>query len=244
MSTVLMTGGHSGLGLVGARALAMRYGCDLILAGRNRERVETGAQQLRAETGVTVAVLALDLNSLASVREAAASCRTLLQSYGARDAKLNGIICNAGAQLPGPVTYSADGYETTFAGNCLGHFLLVNLLLDSMAAGGRIVWTASGTHDPALLDGKSVGKAAEPDATALAQQGRDGKPMSSGRRYASSKLCTILYAYELDRRLRLAAAPLASIAYDPGFLPDMGMGLGRPPFSGLRSSSSCWARWA
>ena len=42
MPTVLMTGGHSGLGLVGARTLAKRYGCDLILAGRNRERVEKG----------------------------------------------------------------------------------------------------------------------------------------------------------------------------------------------------------
>ena len=125
-------------------------------------------------------------------------------------------------------TYSADGHETTFAGNCLGHFLMVNLLLDSVASGGRVVWTASGTHDPALLDGKTVGRAAEPDARALARQGRDGKPISGGRRYASSKLCTIMYAYELDRRLRLAGAQIASIAYDPGFLPDTGMGLGAP----------------
>ena len=97
-----------------------------------------------------------------------------------------------------------------------------------MAAGGRIVWTASGTHDPALVDGKSVGKAVDPDANALAQQGRDGKPISGGRRYATSKLCIILYAYELDRRLRGAGTPIASIAYDPGFLPDTGMGLGAP----------------
>ncbi len=126
------------------------------------------------------------------------------------------------------MTYSADGYEETFAGNCLGHFLLVNLLLDSVAADGRIVRTASGAHDPALLDGKSVGKAVDPDAKSLAQQGRDGKPISGGRRYATSKLCIIMYAYELDRRLRRAGMPISSIAYDPGFLPDMGMGLGAP----------------
>ena len=95
-------------------------------------------------------------------------------------------------------------------------------------ANGRIVWTASGTHDPALLDGKSIGKAVAPDADALAQQGRNGKAISGGRRYATSKLCTILYAYELDRRLRRAAASISSIAYDPGFLPDTGMGLGAP----------------
>ena len=235
MPTVLMTGGHSGLGLVGARTLAQRYGCDLILAGRNRDRVETGAQQLRAETGVRVEVLTMDLSSLASVREGARGCKAMLQGAGANDGKLHGIVCNAGAQFNGPATYTADGYEQTFAGNCLGHFLLVNLLLDSVAPGGRIVWTASGTHDPALLDGKSVGKAMEPDAKALAQPGRDGKPISGGRRYATSKLCTILYAYELDRRLRQAGSPIASIAYDPGFLPDTGMGLGAPAI--FRSSA-------
>jgi NAD(P)-dependent dehydrogenase (short-subunit alcohol dehydrogenase family) len=106
--------------------------------------------------------------------------------------------------------------------------LLVNLLLDSSAPGGRIVWTTSGTHDPALMDGKAVGKAAEPDAFALAEEGRDGRPISGGRRYATSKLCIVLYAYELDRRLRRAGIPIASIAYDPGFLPDFGMGLGAP----------------
>lgn len=224
MPTILMTGGHAGLGLVGAMTLAKSYGCDLILAGRNRERVKKGAQQLRAETNVRVSVLALDLNSLDSVRKGGMECKAMLPN----GAKLQGIICNAGAQFHGPVTYSADGYEETFAGNCLGHFLLVNLLLDSVATDGRIVWTASGTHDPALLDGKSVGKAVEPDAKSLAQQGRDGKPISGGRRYATSKLCTIMYAYELDRRLRRAETPIASIAYDPGFLPDTGMGLGAP----------------
>jgi NAD(P)-dependent dehydrogenase (short-subunit alcohol dehydrogenase family) len=190
--------------------------------------VEKGAQQLRAETGVRIEVLIMDLNSLDSVRTGAQRCKVILQPTTANDARLHGIVCNAGAQSHGPVTYSADGYETTFAGNCLGHFLLVNLLLDSVASGGRIVWTASGTHDPALMDGKSVGRAAEPDARTLAQQGRDGKPISGGRRYATSKLCTIMYAYELERRLGRAEAAVASIAYDPGFLPETGMGLGAP----------------
>ena len=225
MSTVLMTGGHSGIGLVGARTLVARYGCDLILAGRNLERVEKGAQQLRADTDARVEVLAMDLNSLQSVRDAAAECKTILKRRGET---LQGILCNAGSQSNGPVTFSVDGFEETFAGNCLGHFLLVNLLLDAMAPGGRIVWTASGTHDPALMDGKSVGKAVEPDADALAQQGRDGKPISGGRRYATSKLCIILYAYGLDRRLRRAGTQVSSIAYDPGFIPDTGMGLRAP----------------
>jgi len=228
MPTVLMTGGHSGIGLVGARTLAGRYGCDLILLGRNANRVEQAARQLRAETGAKVRVLEADLSSLDSVREGAAKCKVMLRDATANGGKLRSIVCNAGAQFSGPTTYSAEGYEQTFAGNCLGHFLLVNLLLDSVAMDGRILWTASGTHDPDLLDGKAVGKAVAPDANALAQQGRDGKPISGGRRYATSKLCIIMYAYEMDRRLRRAGTPIASIAYDPGFLPDTGMGLAAP----------------
>ena len=219
MPTVLMTGGHAGLGLEGARTLAKRFGCDLVLAGTQSERIEAAAQQLRTETGVNVQVLDLDLNSIASVRVGASQCKAMLKGR-----ELESIVCNAGAQFKGPVSYSADGYEETFAGNCLGHFLLVNLLLDSVAPEGRIVWTASGTHDPASMDGKTVGAAVEPDAEALTQEGKNGKPISGGRRYATSKLCTILYAYELDRRLRRAGVPVASIAYDPGFIPETGMG--------------------
>ena len=230
MPTVLMTGGHAGIGLEGARTLAKRFGCNLILAGRNPERVERVAEQLRTETGARVEVLELDLNSLASVRAGATQCKAMLKADASNHGMLASIVCNAGAQFRGPVSYSADGYEKTFAGNCLGHFLLVNLLLDSVATGGRIVWTASGTHDPASMDGKTVGAAVEPDANALVQEGRNGKPISGGRRYATSKLCTILYAYEMNRRLRRAGTTVVSIAYDPGFIPDVGMGRMAPSF--------------
>ena len=107
----------------------------------------------------------------------------------------------------------------------LGHFLLVNLLLDAVSAGGRIVFTASGTHDPESMDGKMAGGAVEPDAQALALDGKNGvKPISGGKRYATSKLCVILFAYELDRRLRHSQSSLASIAFDPGQIPETGLG--------------------
>ena len=49
MPRILMTGGHAGLGLVAARTLVERFGCELILAGRSLERLEGAARQLRAE---------------------------------------------------------------------------------------------------------------------------------------------------------------------------------------------------
>ncbi len=222
MPTVLITGGHEGIGLAAAKQLASGPRLNLLLAGRSLARVETAAQQIREQYGVTVSTIQLDLSSLASVREAAASCQAMLSS-GQIDS-LQAILCNAGAQFQGPISYSPDGYEDTFATNCLGHFLLMNLLLDRVSENGRIVFTTSGTHDPDTMDGKMVGPAVEPDAQALAAEGKNGaKPISGGRRYTTSKLCLILYAYELDRRLRRSGSSLASIAFDPGFIPETGL---------------------
>ena len=184
--------------------------------------MERAAAQVRATHGVRVSAVKLDLSSLASVREAAAQCRAMLDS-GEIDS-LQAILCNAGAQFQGSVSYSADGYEETFATNCLGHFLRVELLIDRVADQGRIVFTASGTHDPDTMDGKMVGTAVEPDAQALAREGKNGaKAISGGKRYSTSKLCTVLYAYELDRRLRAGHSSIASIAFDPGLIPETGL---------------------
>ncbi len=222
MPTVLITGGHNGIGLAAAKQLASGPHLNLLLAGRNLARVETAAQQIRSQYGVAVGTVQLDLSSLASVREAAASCRAMLDS-GQIDS-LQAILCNAGAQFQGPISYSPDGYEETFATNYLGYFLLVDLLLDRVSENGRIVFTASGTHDPETMDGKMVGLAVEPDAQALAFDGKNGgKPISGGKRYTTSKLCLILYAYELDRRLRQSGSSLASIAFDPGLVPETGL---------------------
>jgi hypothetical protein len=93
------------------------------------------------------------------------------------------------------------------------------------------VFTASGTHDPDTMDGKMVGAAVEPDAVALANEGRNGrKPISGGKRYATSKLCTILFSYELDRRLKRVHQSLSSIAFDPGLIPETGLGRTAPAF--------------
>ena len=89
----------------------------------------------------------------------------------------------------GPVSYNADGYESTFATNYLGHFLLVELLLDCVAEHGRVVFTASGTHDPDTADGRMMGVAADHDAVALANTGKDGSkaiPAANATRHRSS----------------------------------------------------------
>ena len=228
MTTVLITGGHSGIGLAAVRVLAARK-IDLVLAGRSPDRMRAVAAELRAAHGVAVTTLALDTSSLTSVRAAAARLRTMLDS--GEVGPLDVIACNAGGRFDGDISYSADGYETTFATNCLGHFLLVELLLPALTEAGRVVYTASGTHDPDSMDGRMVGAGTgvEPDAVALANNGRDGaRPLSAGKRYSGSKLCTVMYAYELDRRLRRAGSSVSSIAFDPGSVPGTAFLRGMP----------------
>ena len=218
MPSVLITGGHKGIGLEASRAIARTGGHDLLLCGRDMPQMQRVADELYGEFRSNVHPISMDVSSLVSVRAGAQSCQQLIAQ--GKVAPLAVLLLNAGAQFPDPPTYSADGYELTFATNCLGHFLLLNLLLDDLSHHARVVFTASGTHDPETTDGKIVGKAGEADAYALAQQGKAGPAIVGGRRYTTSKLCTIMYAYELDRRFRDIGSAALSVAYDPGMIPE------------------------
>lgn len=229
MTTILITGGHSGIGLAAATELAAR-GADLVLAGRSPDRMRAVADELRTAYGVSVSTVTLDLASLASVREAAASVREM---------RFDALLCNAGGRFDGGLTRSPDGYEITFATNCLGNFLLTELLLPCLTENGRVVYTASGTHDAATMDGRMVGAAVEPDAVALASA---ATTLSAGKRYSTSKLCTVMYGYELHRRLRRAGSTVSSIVYDPGSVPETGFlrGMPRPVQSVSTSRAMKW----
>jgi NAD(P)-dependent dehydrogenase (short-subunit alcohol dehydrogenase family) len=226
VATVFITGGHAGIGLECARQLAAG-GFNIILAGRSPATMQSVADELRAVRDIDVATIELDLSSLESVRSAAATYASKIERGDAEAP--DALLCNAGGRFDGEVKYSPEGYELTFATNCLGHFLLVELLLPTLSAEGRVMFTASGTHDPETMDGKLVGAAAEPNADALANVGKDGgKPLSVGKRYSTSKLCTIMYAYELARRLEREGSEIASIAYDPGSVPETGLSRNLP----------------
>jgi short-subunit dehydrogenase len=80
MPTVLMTGGHSGLGLQVARDLASRVVVSLVLTGRELEEVERSAQVLQERYGISVKSISLDVASLKSVRSESASRKMLRTS--------------------------------------------------------------------------------------------------------------------------------------------------------------------
>ncbi len=79
MPTILITGGHSGIGIECCKVLASQYKYNLILAGRSPERMENFAKELIKSYGIKVSVLAMDTSSLSSVRSGAANCQKIIE---------------------------------------------------------------------------------------------------------------------------------------------------------------------
>lgn len=231
--TTLITGANRGVGYETALALAADRSRTIILAGRDLAGLESAARRITSQAGNDNLVpMHLDLADLTSVRAFAAEvpARSL--------PPLKKIICNAGIAGAGVERRSADGYELTFAVNHLGHFLLVNLLLDRLQPPARILFVSSGNHDPEQAGGP-MSRPRFVKAEWLAYPERDprykGEGRSSGgRAYATSKLCNVLCTYEMDRRLQAsglstAERPITVNAFDPGLVAGTGLARHRKP---------------
>ncbi len=224
---VLVTGGNSGIGFACARRLA-REGCRVIVASRNREASAEAVARIVRETGNRdVEEMALDLGSLAAVRQFA-------KELEARRLPLHALVCNAGLQVSKGPVLSKDGFEISFAVNHLGHFLLVNLLLPRLLASppARILVVSSGVHDASLRTG--MPKPAVPDFESLAENGGPRGPFNGRLAYVNSKLCNLWFSYELVRRIEAArlssdARPLSVNAFEPGLVPGSGLARDYPP---------------
>lgn len=224
---VLITGGTGSLGYHTATLLA-RAQWSVIITGRDGAATADAAARAAAETGGEVLGLALGLTSLDDVRRFAGDLT------GRSVAPLSAIVCNAGTQVVSGDSRTGDGMETTFVVNHLAQFLLVQLLLSSMSTPGRIVLVASDTHDPDRHTGMPAPHYTDARSLARPPAGDPDNPALAGRRrYTTSKLCNVLTAYELDRRLaagEVGSPGITANAFDPGLMP--GTGLARD-YSGL-----------
>lgn len=179
----LITGGNTGIGKATAVALA-RTGATVVFTSRSREKGERALADIRRESGNTaVACMHLDLASLASIREFAGE---FLATYP----RLDVLVLNAGLMV-GDRTETADGFETTFGVNHLGHFALTGLLLARLkqSAPARIVVVSSDAHRSARggLDFNDLHARAGYNAWVA---------------YGRSKLANLLFTLELAERLR------------------------------------------
>ncbi|GJX89043.1 short-chain dehydrogenase TIC 32, chloroplastic-like protein [Tanacetum coccineum] len=184
--TAVVTGASSGIGTETARVLAL-HGVHVVMAVRNTEAGTKIKENILSETPTAkVDVMELDLSSLESVKNFAGQ-------YCSSDLPLNILINNAGVMAP-PFTLSKDRIELQFATNHLGHFLLTNLLLETMKKTsneqekeGRIVNVSSEAHGITYNKGINFDKI------------NDESSYSSIYAYGQSKLANILHANELTR---------------------------------------------
>jgi NAD(P)-dependent dehydrogenase (short-subunit alcohol dehydrogenase family) len=219
MRAAIITGASSGLGLECARALLRSDpSWHLVLPVRDAGRGAEAVTQLGQPQRCTV--MPMDLASLASVRAFVDDVRA------AGLPPLQAIVCNAGVQVSS-TEWTEDGVEMTFGVNHLGHFRLVQGLLDELTHPARIVVVSSGTHDPTKHTGMP-----DPSYTSAADLAhpRADESGNGRRRYTTSKLCNLLFTYELDRRL---GQGLTVNAFDPGLMPGSGLARDYPPLQRL-----------
>ncbi|KAD5508349.1 hypothetical protein E3N88_16052 [Mikania micrantha] len=186
--TAIVTGATSGIGAETTRVLPMR-GVHVVMAIRNMKGGMTVRETILTETpNAKVDVTELDLSSLSSVREFATE-------YHYSGLPLHILINNAGVLSP-QFKLSKDEIELHFATNHLGHFLLTNLLLETMKktsqeqkTEGRIINVSSSGHRYAYN-------------LPFTDQINNESSYNSLPAYGRSKLANILHAKELARRLK------------------------------------------
>jgi NAD(P)-dependent dehydrogenase (short-subunit alcohol dehydrogenase family) len=194
--TFIVTGGNSGLGFQAARQLAA-HGGRVVLAARSEPKgLDAVARIQAAQPGAAIEFRVLDLADLDSVRAFAGA---ILTDGIAVDVLIN----NAGVMYP-PRRLTAQGFESQFATNHLGHFALTGLLFGAIRRGQdpRVVTVSSVEHKGGSIhfDDLAGEKSYAPRAF-----------------YQQSKFANVLFGLELDRRARAAGIGVRSVLSHPGY---------------------------
>jgi NAD(P)-dependent dehydrogenase (short-subunit alcohol dehydrogenase family) len=179
---ILVTGVSAGIGVETALSLAV-HGAQVVGAARDLNKAKVATEQVRKDAaahGGSFELIELDLANLKSVR----ACADDLQAKGE---PFDVVIANAGvmATLFG---HTADGFETQFGTNHLGHFVLVNRIASLIRAGGRLINLSSLGHRYSNVD--------------LEDPNFERTPYEPFVAYGRSKTANILFAVAFDRRHR------------------------------------------
>jgi len=177
---ILITGVSAGLGVETARSLAA-HGAQVVGAARDLNKARAATEQVRkdaAANGGSFELVELDLANLKSVR----ACADRLLAKGKA---FDVVIANAGVMAT-PLGYTAEGFETQFGTNHLGHFVLANRIASLIRDGGRLVNLSSSGHRYANVD--------------LDDPNFERTPYEPFVAYGRSKTANILFAVAFDQR--------------------------------------------
>jgi len=194
---ILVTGVSAGIGVETARSLAA-HGAQVVGAARDLNKAEAATTQVRKDAaahGGSFELVELDLASLKSVR----ACADKLLANGE---PLDVVIANAGVMAT-PFGKTADGFETQFGTNHLGHFVLVNRIAPLIQNGGRLINLSSAGHRLSNVD--------------LEDPNFERTPYHPMVAYGRSKTANILFAAAFDQRHRQRGVRAAAV--HPGVIP-------------------------
>jgi NAD(P)-dependent dehydrogenase (short-subunit alcohol dehydrogenase family) len=179
---ILVTGVSAGIGVETARALAT-HGAQVVGAARDLSKAEAATVQVREDAAAnsgSFKLIPLDLADLKSVR-------TCADGLLAKGEEFDVVIANAGVMAT-PFGHTADGFETQFGTNHLGHFVFVNRIASLIPTGGRLINLASSGHRFANVD--------------LEDSNFERTPYEPFVAYGRSKTANILFAVGFDQRHR------------------------------------------
>ncbi|XP_073950119.1 retinol dehydrogenase 13-like [Choristoneura fumiferana] len=191
--TVIITGANSGIGQASVWEFARR-GAKVFMACRDMEKCEAARREIVLETNNKyVYCRPCDLASTASIVQ-------FVKTFKQEEPKVHILVNNAGVMEP-PAGVTSDGFETQLGVNHLGHFLLTNLLLDTLkaTAPSRVVVVSSSAHHKGHINKEDLNFSQKYDAAAA---------------YNQSKLANVLFARELAAKTMDTGVTV--VAVDPG----------------------------
>jgi len=212
---ILVTGASAGLGVETSRALAA-HGATVVGAVRDLEkgkRATAPVQEAASASGGAFSLIELDLASLKSVRAAA-------DKLNAAGEKFDVVIANAGV-MACPKSQTADGFETQFGTNHLGHFVFVNRIANLIKPGGRLVNLSSAGHRFSEVN--------------LEDPNFERTPYTEFGAYGRSKTANILFAVEFDRRHKARGVRAAAV-HPGGIQTELGRHMTPEAIAALRAS--------
>lgn len=196
--TYVITGANSGTGFEASRILLSK-GATVVMLNRNPKKSVSAIARLKQEFGssANVSFLTMDLAELASVRQAAADL--LIQTRN-----IDALLCNGAVAQLAKQELTIDGFESQLGVNHYGHFLLCGLLFERIEESkGRIVVVASEGYKMGL---KTI---------QFSDMNWD-KNYHPNKTYCHSKLAQMMFAYELQNKIKAANKCLKVYVCHPG----------------------------